>query len=93
VIDDELETPKVIGSLSVATTSTDDGTIGTSRGKARYKSPFLMHHLVVLFSLARYRVVKITRSYTEVVLRITKHTIVYPGSSPSSEVIALHLAV
>jgi hypothetical protein len=23
----------------------DDGTIGTSRGKAHYKSPFLMHQL------------------------------------------------
>jgi hypothetical protein len=36
----------------------------------------------VFFALARYRVVKIAHSYFEVVLRTTKHTIVYPGSPP-----------
>jgi hypothetical protein len=48
---------------------------------------------VGVFSLARYRVVKITRSYSEVVLRTTKHTIIYPGSDPSLKVIALCPAV
>jgi hypothetical protein len=33
------------------------------------------------------------RSYSEVVLRTTKHTIVYPSSGPSLEVIDLCLAV
>jgi hypothetical protein len=33
-------------------------------------------------------VVKITRSSFEVVLQIMKHTVIYPGSGPSSEVIA-----
>jgi hypothetical protein len=45
------------------------------------------------FLLARYRVVKIARSYSKVVVRTTKHTIVYPGSGPSLEVIALRPAV
>jgi hypothetical protein len=47
----------------------------------------------VFFSLVRYRVVKITHSYFKVVLRTTKHTIVYHGSGPSMEVIALRPAV
>jgi hypothetical protein len=38
-------------------------------------------------------VVQIMCSYSEVVLRTTKHTIVYPGSGPSLEVIALRPAV
>jgi hypothetical protein len=38
-------------------------------------------------------VVKITRSNSEVVLRTIKHMIIYPGSGPSLEVIALHLAI
>jgi hypothetical protein len=45
----------------------------------------------VFFALARYRVVKIAHSYSKVVLRTTKHTIVYPGSGPTLEVIALCL--
>jgi hypothetical protein len=45
------------------------------------------------FALARYWVVKIARSSSEVVLRTTKHTVIYHGSSPSSEVIALRPAV
>jgi hypothetical protein len=44
------------------------GTIGTSRGKARCKSPFLMCQLSVFFAPARYTVVKITCSCFEVVL-------------------------
>jgi hypothetical protein len=51
-----------------ATVSTDDGTIGTSRGKARCKCPFLARQLQVLFSSARYRVVKITCSCSKMVL-------------------------
>jgi hypothetical protein len=47
----------------------------------------------VLFAMARYRVVKIAYSYSEVVLRTTKHTMVYPGSGPSLEVIALRPVV
>jgi hypothetical protein len=45
--------------------------------------------LSVFFAPARYRVVKITHSYSEVVLWTTKHTIVYRSSGPSVEVIAL----
>jgi hypothetical protein len=37
---------------------------------------------------AKCRVVKITRSNSEVLLRTTKHTMIYPDSGPSSEVIA-----
>jgi hypothetical protein len=48
---------------------------------------------VGVFSLARYRVIKIARSYSEVVLRTTKHTMIYPGSDPSLKVIALCPAV
>jgi hypothetical protein len=44
----------------------------------------------VFFALARYRVVKIEHSCFKVVLRTTKHTIVYPGSGPSLKVIAIH---
>jgi hypothetical protein len=39
------------------------------------------------------RVVKIARSSFEVVLQTTKHMVIYPGSGPSLEVIALRLAV
>jgi hypothetical protein len=46
---------------------TDEGTIGTSRGKAHYKSPFLPRQLLVFFAPARYMVVKIARSYFKVV--------------------------
>jgi hypothetical protein len=38
-------------------------------------------------------VVKITRSSSEMVLRTTKHTIIYPSSGPSSEVIVLRPVV
>jgi hypothetical protein len=36
-------------SLQLATTSTDDGIIRTFRGKARCKSPFLAHQMLVFF--------------------------------------------
>jgi hypothetical protein len=42
---------------------------------------------------AQYRVVKITCSRSEVVLRTMKHTIIYPNSCPSSEVIVIRLVV
>jgi hypothetical protein len=64
-----------------------------SRGKARCKSPFLEHQLLVYSALANYRVVKIAHSSSEVVLRTMKHTMIYLGSSPSSKVIALHPVV
>jgi hypothetical protein len=68
-------------------------TIGTSRGKACYNSPFLAGQLSVFFAPARYRVVKITHSYSEMVLQTTKHTKIYPDSGPYLEVIALRPAV
>jgi hypothetical protein len=49
--------------------------------------------LSVLFAPAIYRVVKITCSCSEVVLQTKKHSMVYPGSGPSLEVIALRPAV
>jgi hypothetical protein len=48
---------------------------------------------VDVFALVSYRVVKIMCSYSDVVLRTTNHTIVYPDPGPSLEVIALCLAV
>jgi hypothetical protein len=51
--------PHVRHSPSIATVTTDEGTIGTSREKACYKSPFLAHQLLVFFALTRYMVVKI----------------------------------
>jgi hypothetical protein len=82
--------PTPVGSLPLETKeSFSEGTIGTSRGKAHYKSLFLACQLSVFFAPARYRVVKIARS---VVLRTTNNTIVYPSSGPSLEVIALRLA-
>jgi hypothetical protein len=77
----------------VATVSSDDGTIRTSRGKACCKFPFPACQLSVFFALAIYRVVKITRSYFETVLRTTKHIIIYPSLDPSCKVIAIHPAV
>jgi hypothetical protein len=47
----------------------------------------------VCFEPTRYRVVKIARSYSEVALETTKHTVIYPSFGPSLEVIALCLAV
>jgi hypothetical protein len=49
--------------------------------------------IVGVFSPTRYRVVRITCSSSEVVLQTIKHTIVYPGSGPTLEVIALHSIV
>jgi hypothetical protein len=49
-------------------------------------------YVLVFFASARYKVVKIMCSCSEVVLRTTKHTMVYPSSGPSLEVIALRPA-
>jgi hypothetical protein len=49
--------------------------------------------LSVFSAPTNYGVVKITCSSSEVVLRIMKHTMIYPDSGPSLEVIALHPVV
>jgi hypothetical protein len=65
--------PTPVGWLLLATkASFDEGTIETSRVKARYKFPFLAHQLSVFFAPTRYRVVKITHSCSKVVLCTTK---------------------
>jgi hypothetical protein len=46
-----------------------------------------------VFCTGKNRVVKIAYSSSEMVLWTTKHTMIYSGSGPSSEVIALHPAV
>jgi hypothetical protein len=82
--------PTPVGWLPLATKeSFGEGVIVASRGKVRCKSPFLVHQLFMFFAPVRYRVVKIVHCYSAVVLRITKHTMVYPSSGPSLEVIAL----
>jgi hypothetical protein len=47
----------------------------------------------VFFALVRYRVVNIAHFSSEVVLQTMNHTVIYPGSVPSLEVIALCPAV
>jgi hypothetical protein len=49
--------------------------------------------LSVFFAPARYNVVKIARSYFDVVLQTTKHTIFYPDLCPSLKVIAIRPTV
>jgi hypothetical protein len=104
VVGDELKPPRqmvsqrekpshVKHSPLVVTVSANEGTIGTSREKARYKSPYLACQMSVFFAPARYRVVKITRSSSEVVLRTMKHIVIYLGSDPSTVVIALRSVV
>jgi hypothetical protein len=46
-------------------------------------------YVSVFSAPANYGVVNIARSSSMVVLRTMKHTMIYPGSDPSSEVIAL----
>jgi hypothetical protein len=46
-----------------------------------------------VFCTGKNRVVKITHSSSEMLLQTIKHAMIYPGSSPSSEVIALCLVV
>jgi hypothetical protein len=81
--------PHVKRSTSATTTSADEGTIRTSRGKARCKSHFLARQLSVFSAPTNYGVVKITHSSSEVVIRTTKHTMIYPDLDPSWEVIGL----
>jgi hypothetical protein len=80
-------------SPSAMTMIPGEGTIETSREKACYKSPFLARQLSMFLARARHGVVKIARYSPEVVLRTTKHTVIYPGSGPFLEVIALRPAV
>jgi hypothetical protein len=44
---------------------------------------------VGVFCIGKNKVVKIVHSSSEMVLRTTNHTIIYPSSDPSLEVIAL----
>jgi hypothetical protein len=60
--------PHVRHSPSVAMMIVDEGTIETSTGKARCKSPYLACQLLVFLASARYRVIKITHSCSEMVL-------------------------
>jgi hypothetical protein len=83
-VSDELEIPKQMvlprkkpshnkhSSLASAP-CVDDGTIGTSRGKARCKSPFLACQQLVFFAPPRYTVVKIVGSYSDVALQTMKN--------------------
>jgi hypothetical protein len=84
--------PYVKHSPSVDKASADEGTIRTSRGKARCKSPFPVRHLSVFSTSANYGVAKITRFSSEAILRTMKHTMIYPGLDPSLEV-SLHSVV
>jgi hypothetical protein len=49
--------------------------------------------LSMFSALAKYKVVKITYSSSEVAVQITKHTVIYTGLGPSLKVIAIRLAV
>jgi hypothetical protein len=89
-----------VGLLSlVMNESFGDGITGTSRRKAHCKSPLLAHQLSVFFAPARCRVVKITCSCSEVVLRTTKNYKAHyslfwfrpllQGNSPTSSIFVL----
>jgi hypothetical protein len=52
----------------VVMVSADDGTIRMSKGKARCQSPFLARRPSVFFAPTRYKVVKITRTYSDMAL-------------------------
>jgi hypothetical protein len=75
-------------SLLAAMVSDDDGIVGTSSGKARCKSPSCAPTVSVFYT-DKNMVLKNTHSSNDVVLRTTKHRMIYPGSGPSLEVIAL----
>jgi hypothetical protein len=47
-------------------------------------------YLLVFSAPVKYRVVKITRYSSEVVMQTMKHIVTYLGVGPSLEVIALH---
>jgi hypothetical protein len=48
---------------------------------------------VIVFYTDKNRVIKIVRFSFDMALQTTKHTMIYPGSGTSLEVIALRLAV
>jgi hypothetical protein len=50
-------------------------------------------NMSVFSASVNYGVVKITHFSFEVVLQTTEHTMIYLGSGPSKEIIALHPAV
>jgi hypothetical protein len=52
-----------------------------------------VNRVVSVFCTGKIQVVKIARFYSEVVLRTTKHTMIYPSSGLSLEVIALCLMI
>jgi hypothetical protein len=52
--------------------------------------PKQQEYMSVFSAPANYGVVKIVRSSFDVVLQTIKHTMIFPGSGPSSEVIVLH---
>jgi hypothetical protein len=62
-------------------------------GTCHSTSTVHLYNVLVFLAPTRYRVAKITCSSSKVVLRTIKHTLIYPGSVPSSEVIALHQVV
>jgi hypothetical protein len=64
----------------------------TSRGK-HAANPHSRRANCQCFCTAKNRVVKITCSGSKTILRTTKHTMIYSGSGPSSEVIVICLAV
>jgi hypothetical protein len=62
--------------------------------KLTYRETLMkMRSLSVFSAPANYGAVKIARSSFDVVLQTMKHTMIYPSSGPSSEVIALRLVV
>jgi hypothetical protein len=82
--------------LLVMNESFSDGAIRTPRGKACCKSPFLARQLSVFFAQARYRVVKIMCSCSDVILQTMKNykahyslswsTPMLRGNSPMSSI-------
>jgi hypothetical protein len=76
-------------SPSVEMAIVDEWTIRTFKGKSHYKSSFLACQLSVFSASAKYRVVKFAHFSSEMILQTMKHTVIYPDSGPSLEVIAL----
>jgi hypothetical protein len=79
----------LVGLLPLATKENfGEVTIEMYRGKVCCKSPFLAP-TVGIFCTGKNWVVKKVHSSSKVVLRITKHTVIYPDSGSSSKVTAL----
>jgi hypothetical protein len=71
-----------------------DAKEGAKGGKKRRKQcPQRIITVSVFYAPTNYGVVKIAYFSSMVVLQTTKHTIIYPSSSPSSDVIVLHPVV